>query len=232
MIVSGTVSKITYEDNKKVHIEVKINKILAICFDGKNLIDDGPMPYYKNTNQTMLDQQFINSNLEFYRDLSKYNLTGFIRKHDVKFFILKKIFDNKIPHLNDDLDAQLKEGVNLNCLIVRNKLSELKYKNEKFMRDDFLQLSLKNTIIKSAKQYFVHDFMNKLGIPLFLGISQLAEEKGKWIDDGLILKDQIYNNEILLSNLMKDFDIKQYGLCYTGVCSYKQNNESGYSYER
>jgi hypothetical protein len=87
MLISGIVNKIDYEDNKnskKVYIEVSINKILAICYDGPSLIDE-PQPYYKNTSQSLLDLQFITENLNFYQDISKYNLTGFIRKHDVRY---------------------------------------------------------------------------------------------------------------------------------------------------
>jgi hypothetical protein len=85
MLVSGIVSKLEHEggrDSKKIYLEVKINKILAICYDGPGLLDD-PQPYYKNTSQSLLDQQFISDNLIFYQDVSKHNITGFIRKHDV-----------------------------------------------------------------------------------------------------------------------------------------------------
>jgi hypothetical protein len=82
MIVSGLVTKIIIEDNKKVYIEVILNKILAICFDGAGLIDE-PQPYYRNTGQSLLDMQVISDNIEFFKNISNHSISGFIRKHDV-----------------------------------------------------------------------------------------------------------------------------------------------------
>jgi hypothetical protein len=138
-----------------------------------------------------------------------------------------QIFDIKIPHLNDDLDVELREGSLINCIIVRNKLSELKYKNENLKRDEFLQLSLKNTLIKNSKQYYLHDYLKELAIPVLLGVDNISEN-GKWIDNKTLLKDHIYNNETILSNLLSDLKINQFGL----RAVYKTNSESGFTYEK
>jgi hypothetical protein len=135
--------------------------------------------------------------------------------------------------LNDDLDAELKEGVIVNCMIVRNKLTELKYKNEQFKRDEFLQLSLKNSLIKGAKQHYLHDYLAKLNMPLILGISKIAENDS-WIDNRTVVRDHLYNNETILNNLISELDINQYGLyrlAYNNY-SFKSNAESGFSYEK
>jgi hypothetical protein len=126
----------------------------------------------------------------------------------------------------------LKEGVLIDCVIVRNKLQELKYKNEKLKRNEFLQLSLKNTIIKDAKQYYLHDYLVDLNMPIILGLNTELNT-GQWIDNKTIQKDLIYNNESILSNLLIELEIKQYGLAKTnGKYSYKTNSESGFTYEK
>jgi hypothetical protein len=119
----------------------------------------------------------------------------------------------------------------LNCIIVRNRLTELKYKNEKLRKDEFLQLSLKNTLIKSAKQYYLHDYLKSLNMPIILGVNNLSET-GKWIDNRTIVKDLVYNNETILSNLIQELDIKQYGSFRGSFHSYKNNIETGFTYEK
>jgi hypothetical protein len=83
MIVSGLITKIEIEDNKKVFIEVNLNSVYAICFDGENLIDDD-QPYYKNkVHKSGIDENYISNYKDLYKDISSYNITGFIRRHDV-----------------------------------------------------------------------------------------------------------------------------------------------------
>ena len=83
MIVSGLITKIEIEENKKIFIEVNISSVNAICFEGENLIDDD-QPYYKNKVQKSgIDEDYIINNKEYYKNISSFNITGFIRKHDV-----------------------------------------------------------------------------------------------------------------------------------------------------
>ena len=140
---------------------------------------------------------------------------------------LKQIYDNKLPYLNDELDTNLKENTKITCLIVRNKLNETKYKNEKFTKKDFLQLSLKNTLINNAKQYFIPNYLNLLNMPFILGISYTSE-KGKWIDNKNIIKDSLYNNESILQNIINELEINQFG----NFEKNKNNLITGFSYER
>jgi hypothetical protein len=115
----------------------------------------------------------------------------------------------------------------LTCLIVRNKLNEARYKNDKLGKADFLQLSLKNTIIKNAKQYYLTDYSRALNLPYRLGI-KYTSENGKWIDNEHIFKDSIYNNEMILQNLLNDLKLIEFG----SRCQYKTNLESGFSYDK
>ena len=71
--------------------------------------------------------------------------------------------------MNDELDSHLKINSIINCLVVRNKIQDSKYKSEDLKTDEFLQLSLKNSLIKNAKQYFLMDYLFQLQIPLMLG---------------------------------------------------------------
>jgi hypothetical protein len=88
MLVSGTITNIEIEDNKKVFIEVLIDSIEAILFDGENLIDD-PEPHYVNKNNKLgIDEDFVNINLNFFKKISEHQILSFIRKHDVMLFKL------------------------------------------------------------------------------------------------------------------------------------------------
>jgi hypothetical protein len=83
MLVSATITKIETEDNKKVFIEVLINSVEAILYNGENLIDY-PEPHYINKNSKLaIDDAFINNNINFFKKVSEHQILGFIRKHDV-----------------------------------------------------------------------------------------------------------------------------------------------------
>jgi hypothetical protein len=83
MVVSGIIKQIDIEDNKKVFIEVIINTVDAILYNGENLIDD-PEPYYINKNNKLgIYENYIEDNMQFFKTISKHKITGFIRKHDV-----------------------------------------------------------------------------------------------------------------------------------------------------
>ena len=83
MIIEGIVTKVELDQTKKVYIEVRLSRILVVCFDGDSLIED-PQPYYINHNHRLgPNTEFLFRNHEFYRNFYKYNIVGFIRKHDV-----------------------------------------------------------------------------------------------------------------------------------------------------
>ena len=83
MIIEGIVTKLEVDQTKKVYIEVRLNRILAICFDGDALIDD-QQPYYFNlTNKFGPNHEFLQRNQDFYTNFYQFNIVGFIRKHDV-----------------------------------------------------------------------------------------------------------------------------------------------------
>ena len=83
MIIEGIVTKLDIDQAKKVYIEVRISRILAICFDGESLIDDS-QPFYLNFNNKFgPNTDFIEKNTSHYKNLYKNNVIGFIRKHDV-----------------------------------------------------------------------------------------------------------------------------------------------------
>ena len=53
--------------------------------------------------------------------------------------------------------------------MTRNKLNEEKYSDSKLHKNEFIELSLKNSLIKNAKQHFLLSNLHKIGIPLMLG---------------------------------------------------------------
>ncbi len=139
-----------------------------------------------------------------------------------------------MPHLNDDIDFNLKENNLVTCLIIRNKLTEDKYKNEKFYRNDFLELSFKNSIIKNAKQFFISYLDQSIKIPFILGI-KYPTLTNPWIDQtkSLMLRNSDYMNESVLINLIKDLHINEYdSLDENDIYSYKTNDITLFSYEK
>lgn len=93
MIISGIVKTIDFENKKAVHIEVLINKVISICYDGQNLIEDTDSKFIhtstenKNTHRT-INKEFLNEHLDFFQNIAKHKIVGFIRKHDVSNIIL------------------------------------------------------------------------------------------------------------------------------------------------
>jgi hypothetical protein len=168
MIIEGIVKKVELDQSKKVYIEVRLSRILAVCFDGESLIEDSQPYYNNNSHKYGLNTEFLLKAYENFKNLYKYNIVGFIRKHDVRLFF-KQIYDNKLAYLNDEIDSLLKTDSIVNCLIVRNKLQESKYKSDHLKNNEFIQLSLKNSLIKGAKQHFLADYLIQLQIPLILG---------------------------------------------------------------
>lgn len=83
MIVSGRISKVITKDGKKVFIEIKVERVLALLFDGPGLIDEFNIFYLDGNYKHGPDYEHLNRFGDLFSDLGKFNLTGYIRKHDV-----------------------------------------------------------------------------------------------------------------------------------------------------
>ena len=116
----------------------------------------------------------------------------------------------------------------ITCVIIRNKLNE--YDDEIFRRDEFLQMSLKNSIIKNASQHFISHSHQLLKIPFSLGVNY-STENNRWVDksDNLMLKSTLLMNESVLNNLVKELHIDQYQSLFE---KFKTVDQSGFSYEK
>lgn len=78
MIATGKIVLIESEERKKVYIEIRLEKILSICYEGPNLIGES------ENNNIGLNLTQIKAYHSFYENLYAYNITGFIRRHDVR----------------------------------------------------------------------------------------------------------------------------------------------------
>lgn len=74
MIVSGRVENIKIEDNKILEIEVRINSVLALTFNGPYLIKD---------EETLKFLQELQQQYDLLNNTYKYNIKGIIKRHDV-----------------------------------------------------------------------------------------------------------------------------------------------------
>jgi hypothetical protein len=70
MLALGRITRIEKEDLKKVYLEVKLIKILGICYGGR--LED-----------IKYDMKDLESNLEFFNSLLKWNVYGYVPKHQV-----------------------------------------------------------------------------------------------------------------------------------------------------
>lgn len=141
-----------------------------------------------------------------------------------------------MPHLNDDLLNDIRINAPINCLIVRNKLNEIHYFNENFFNDDFLQLSLKNSIIKKSSQYFISEHLNALKIPFILGIDKTCQINNE-INQNILAPDHLLNDERLLYSLINDLKINEYGSLIRKIDKskdegFKTNKECGFKFEK
>lgn len=89
MIVSGKITKIETENSKMVFIEIRLDKVLAICCDGENLV--GPIKNMGAMNANML--KYFH---EFYTNLRQYKIAGYIKKHEVIQLILLNRFNTDL----------------------------------------------------------------------------------------------------------------------------------------
>jgi hypothetical protein len=76
MICLGKITKIETESSKKTHIELRLDKVLAICYDGENLIDPEQCFYPPN-------QNYVDYFRPFYTNLYRFKISGCLKKHDV-----------------------------------------------------------------------------------------------------------------------------------------------------
>lgn len=74
--------------------------------------------------------------------------------NETNVLFYSQIFDNKLPYLNDELEKHLEEGAEVYCLVINNKLlEEDKFdETEDLFSNNFLDLSLKNSLIKGLHQ--------------------------------------------------------------------------------
>jgi hypothetical protein len=135
-------------------------------------------------------------------------------------------------HLNDDFDINLKENNSITCLIIRNKLREKEFiEKTNIKRNEFLQLSLKNSFIKNSKQFLLSEQDYMLNIPFMLGVNY-SSKTNSWIDyTNKIIRDSCMMNESILINLIKENELKQFGNEINKV-NYTLNEDSGFSYEK
>jgi hypothetical protein len=124
----------------------------------------------------------------------------------------------------------LSEGKSITCIIIRNKLNESEYSDENFRKDEFLLLSLRNSIIKNSQQHFFSHSDNRLHIPYTLGINY-STEANKWVKDSrdLLMENCKLSNESILNNIIKEFNIDHYQSIGK---NFKLNEHSGFSYEK
>ena len=54
---------------------------------------------------------------------------------------------------------------------------------------------------------------------------------GKWVDNQLMIKDNTYNNESILQNMIKDFEINEHGSIFKEKIL-KSNKISGFCFEK
>jgi hypothetical protein len=83
MIIEGIVTKVDQDLTKKVYIEVRLSKVLVICFDGDSLIEDTQPFYIGESHRLGINYPYLLKNKDLLINVYKYNIVGFIRKHDV-----------------------------------------------------------------------------------------------------------------------------------------------------
>ena len=140
-------------------------------------------------------------------------------------------------HLNGDCDTNLKENNLITFLIKRNKLLlEGEYEDEtggkkKIKRNEFLQFSIKNSLIKNAKQYFISEHDSLLNIPFMLGVNYNTCTNN-WIGiSNKMDSDCCMMNESILNNLKIETELKEFG-SVIGKSLSRMNKDSGFSFEK
>jgi len=84
MIVSGIITNVEKKEGKIHYIEVRLSRVLAVCFGGPHLIDN-PERYYIDSNiKNGLNYTYLESLNFFFQNLYKQSIIGYIRSSDVK----------------------------------------------------------------------------------------------------------------------------------------------------
>lgn len=155
----------------------------------------------------------------------------------------------------------MEEGAEINCLVIRNKLSEEDgfSESEDYYSNNFLDLSLKNSLIKGLHQrsfdYFkseegnlneenlqpkiilgVYSFISELKILVFWKLKNLTFYIGiKFSTKNLDLfasENLVLDDELNDPNYFENnYDINDLK-AYDKYLSYKSNKVSGFSYEK
>jgi len=93
--VTGKIISVKKENNKNVYVEIRLERVVAICYDGDNLREIPQKCYMNFSQRSGVNLSFINSFEKFYENLWEYNIVGYIRKHDVNIhtiFLTYNIF--------------------------------------------------------------------------------------------------------------------------------------------
>ena len=120
-------------------------------------------------------------------------------------------------HLNDECDTNLKENNLITLLIKKNKLLEEDESEDeteakkKIKRNEFLQFSIKNSLIKNAKQFFISEHDALLNIPFMLGVNYDTCTNNWIANSSKIDRDCCVMNESILSNLKLDTELTEFG---------------------
>lgn len=83
MIMAGVIQYVEKKEGKIVYLEVKLNRVLAVCFGGNNLIDNNERYYIDYNIKNGLNYSYLESMNFFYQNLLKHGITGYIRSNNV-----------------------------------------------------------------------------------------------------------------------------------------------------
>lgn len=136
----------------------------------------------------------------------------------------------------------MKEGADINCLVLDNKLEEENkyHEGKEFQLNNFLHLSLKNSLIKGLVQKPINPYykrnnclieesfetnitLGKYEINfLIIGINFLTNNFKNFNDENLVMENY-FNNPNFIENVDE---------CYSRFIPYKNNKISGFDYEK
>ena len=90
--MTGRITQIKAQEGKKCLIEVKLERVVSLCYEGENLINDPASPIYldySHTNGPCFD--YLQTFKNLYENLYAHNITGYIKKHDVTILFYFKL---------------------------------------------------------------------------------------------------------------------------------------------
>jgi len=83
MIVTGKITNIEKKEGKISFLEVRLSRVLAVCFGGSNLIEASERYYIDSNIKNGLLYSYLESLNFFYQNLYKQGIIGYIRGSDV-----------------------------------------------------------------------------------------------------------------------------------------------------